>query len=113
MPTADRPWVVGIGELLPGGSAPPWSIPLAAAAAVPVTLFLFIEQAVAGLLLQQPAANLTKGSYDAAHFSLRTGCALWFPLNTTHHVRRRSHYCGCAVAQWLVYFAGIFTARLR
>ena len=64
LPTADRPWVVGISELLPGGSAPAWSIPLAAAAAIPVTLFLFIEQTITGLLLQQPAANLTKGSCD-------------------------------------------------
>jgi hypothetical protein len=35
----------------------------AAAAAIPVTLFLFIEQAITGLLLQQPAASLKKGSY--------------------------------------------------
>ncbi len=73
LPTADRPWVVGISELLPGGSAPTWSIPLAAAAAIPVTLFLFIEQTITGLLLQQPAANLTKGSCDPP-VSLWFGC---------------------------------------
>ena len=68
LPTADRGWVVAppvmsVVQLLPGGDAPAWTVPLAAAAAIPITLFLFIEQAITGLLLQQPAASLRKGSY--------------------------------------------------
>jgi hypothetical protein len=33
------------------------------AMAVPITVFLFIEQTITGLLLQQPASKLRKGSY--------------------------------------------------
>lgn len=87
LPTADRPWVVGIGELLPGGSAPAWSIPLAVAAAIPVTLFLFIEQTITGLLLQQPAANLAKGSCDLFHFGFVVKYSLsLLKLLCTQHV---------------------------
>ena len=66
-PTAQREWWVGFSAFREiGGSqgTPPWWLPLVACvAALPITAYLYVEQNVTGILLQQPAAKLRKGSY--------------------------------------------------
>ena len=59
-PTAPRDWFVGF--LIFKDRDSPWWVPVwAFLAAVPITAYLYVEQIITGILLQQPASLLRKG----------------------------------------------------